>query len=156
MHLTYFATIVAEIKITTEKVTVNVTDETYFSPQKLKMLRCISTPNQWEKAVKALHPDKKNNLQSVVMKITAWKGKPNVWFEVTTSVPNPTAALYFRASRKAKGERFSKLLREYYRQSDQRTVTTHIIRRFNHTQVPRVSRYYWDEMTKGMEQFLSR
>jgi hypothetical protein len=146
-----FATVVAKIKITAEIVTVIVTDKSYFSPQKLKMLNCVSTAAQWNKAVDSMRPTRGTILKSVVMKVTAWKGKANVWFEITTSTANPTAHLYFRAARKAKGERFSKLMDGYQKWSAQRPVTTTTARYFNHTQAPKVSRYSWDEMTDGMK-----
>lgn len=123
----------------------------YFSPQKLKMLNCITTTTQWESAVKSLRPLRGTTLESVVMKVTAWKGKVTTWFEITTSVPNPTAYLYFRAARKhRKDGRFSKLMDGYQKWSTQRPTTAHIARCFNHTQVPGISRYSWDEMTVGM------
>ena len=133
-----------------DHVVAKTIENKYFSPQKLKMLNCISTMTQWENAVKSLRPSRGTTLESVVMKITAWKGKVTTWFEITTSVPNPTAYLYFRAARKFKGERFSRLMDGYQKWSTQRPTITYVARCFNHTQVAKINRYSWDEMTAGM------
>lgn len=70
-----FATVVAKVKITAKIATVIVTDKSYFSPQKLKMLNCVNTTAQWNKAVDSMRPTRGTILKSVVMKVTAWKGQ---------------------------------------------------------------------------------
>lgn len=147
------AAIVAKVVFKGDAAAVVETIDKYFSPQKLKMLNCIKTRQQWDAAIASIKPSSKVILQSVVMKITAWKGKLSVYFEATTNVANPIASLYFKAARKNVGDdkTFTRLLQKYQKHAPQRSTTTYNAMHFNHTQIPGVRKYEWDIMTKGMK-----
>ena len=150
------AMIVAKAVFTGNAANVIVVIQKYFSPQKLKMLNCIKTRQQWDVAIASMKSYSKVHLHSVVMKITTWKGKLNVWFEVTTSVANPVAALYFKAARKniTDKKRFHHLINMMKYHAKKRPTMVHNASHFNHTQIPGISRHEWDLMTKGMKQIL--
>lgn len=147
------AIVVAKVVFEGDAATIVETIDKYFSPQKLKMLNCIKTRQQFNIMLASLKPSSKVTLQSVVMKVTTWKGKLNVWFEATTNVANPIANLYFKAARKNVGdsESFTRLMQKYQKHAPQRSTTTYNAIHFNHTQIPGVRKYEWDMMTKGMK-----